>query len=810
MSASTAPSPASRLLLADAVLERLLVFVLAAGFSGLLLAMAGQFTAPAAWVLGALLAWIYHRWAPWEAGSGLALAQVLPVLLLALFFRVQPFDYVLGGQDQGVYTAMAAELVQTQDLSVRDDELSTLSAAGQRANYVRDNYTVPFLPGVYSDPEHGLALEFQFYHLFPVWLAMFGGVFGMAAAGYGLVVLGLLSIVCFQRLALALSGSERIGMLAAGLLAINPLHAFFSRFPVTEVPTLAFSTAGFAFLVMYANSTSSQRPRRWLALSVAAFMALFLTRISGFMYLPLFGLVALAALLLDPDRRRGHDLNLWALATVAAYALSVAYGLLWSGEYSRAIYEASFSMLGGAHWPQLVALFFLLGVGLWACAWRWPQHPVLRHLARGLDAGRAWLGPLLMLVLALGAWRAWRLAFSDHYLQDPWLSQFPGLVGQGWSSLGHSSLVVVLMYLGPLVFLAVAALMMARLPARAALLGVFVLCFITYAALLNWTVPYQPYYARYFCSELVPYALLFAACGLAWIDSERLRRVLAASLVLSALWFLPLSWKQVGKQENAGARESIARLAAFADEGDVILLDNFHGPGFYPKEVKTALVYQFGRHVVSIGDRSLADFGYLQAVADAYDDVFLVTEARRAPAGFVRVDAVRLRAKGFKHTDHPPSKLVTSLDANLRVFRLQQPSFAPGSFQDIDAATDPRVLHQVGLRRSGVGMVADGRAGYLAYGPYLALEPGSYKLALRGDLAEGRAGGAEVEVAYSHGEQVIAGRLIQAGQGGLPEGVLAELGFEVPESGASDLEVRVKVTADSAMSVAGYRLSRLR
>lgn len=792
----------------DGMLERLLVFVISVSGIGLLLGLAGQFRAPLVLLLAALCTWIYHRKTPMprDGVTSLRWRFVVPILLVALVFRLAPYNHVLGGQDPGVYTNMAAELVNTRDIAVTDTEFDRLAAFGAQAAYVRDNYSVPFLPGVYTLGREGKPeLRFQFYHVFPVWLATFGGILGLASAGYGLTFLSLASIVFFQRLAAELSGSPRIGAAAGLLLALNPLHAFFSKFPVTEVPTLGFSAAGFCFLAIHASAPIAVRQRRWLVLSVLAFACLFLTRISGFMYLPLLLLVALAGLVLDPDRQRARATSAWALAIVVAYALSVVYGLVWSNPYSLAIYRASFSLVAGAAWvPMLLALSSATALA-WFAAWRWPQAAFGLALAAVLGWLRRFAGPALLLIVLLGACKAYQLGFTPRYVGDAWLSQFPGVVAQGWSSLGHTSLVVAMLYLGPLLFLAMLVLGQLRVPVQASYLLFFLCCFLAYAALLNWTVPYQPYYARYLVSELVPYAILFVTCSLAWIHRMLARRMLAAVLAVSAAYFMVLSIAQLGKQENEGAPASLSRLAQVANEGDVILLDGYRGQGFVPKEVKTALVYSFGRHVVSVGDRAVSDVGYLQALASAYGDVFLVTTADSVPAGFVRVDSVALLARNFERSARPPSRLATVVDTKVNVFRLDRVLFNVGARQDFNAVEDARVSSLVGIRRNGE-LAADGRAGFLLSGPHISLPAGRYQLLIRGKPAAADAVPSWLDVSVDRGSRQLAAshaRPLRADHVGALE-------FDVPAGGVRGLEVRLRVGSKSATTVQGYTIMRVR
>jgi len=791
----------------DALLERGLVFVLAASLGGLALALAGAFQPWLVLLLALLATAIYHaRVAPTPPSPlGLRGWQVLAVLLLALLFRVPPYQYVLGGQDPGVYTNAATHLLRTGGVAVHDAEYDRLERTGGLAEYRRQNYVHPFVPGVYTGDGIHPILSFQFYHLFPVWMALAASVFGLGSGGLGLLLLSLVSILFFQRLAAEISGSRRIGFAAALLLAANPLHAFFSKFPVTEVPTLAFSTAAFCFLAMYAQAPPEQRQRRWLWLSALAMSCLFFTRISGFMYLPLVLAVSVLALACDPDRARTRALSAWSLAVVLAYLVSVVYGMVWSRTYSLDIYDDSFAPLLGLDWRNaLIAIGLVIGL-LWAAIWRARERPVVAALGRALGKLDRLMGPALLLLLPAAAYKAWQLGFTSHYQGNEVLEQFPGVVAAGWGSVAHSSLVVMAMYLGPLAFIALLLVAQARLSPTGRLLLFFVCGFFAYAALLNWVVPYQPYYARYLLSELVPYSLLLLCCALAWLGTGAARRLLVGALTVSAAGYLVLSGSQVGKQDDLGAMESVGALAAGVGDEDVILFDGLIVDGFEPQQVKTTLVYTFGRHVITIGTSSLTDYEFMSGVDRAYDRVLVLSSRGQLPPGYTELAPVRLWALGFERSSLPPHRLVPMMDTTLRVFQLDRLEFGPGFRRHFSLDSDPRVDSLMGERRPGRGIQALGRAGELLTGPALDLPAGRFRLVLFG-TADGRSDAVLSLVDGGRG-QVLAETAI--GPQATPGGALAWLDVQLPSGGARRIDVRVRVGQGSRLMLSDYTLTRL-
>lgn len=786
----------------DAWLERLLVFVLAASAAGLALALAGRFSAwpmlGAGLFAAALWAWRFRG----EADAGvpaLRWRHAWPILLLALLLRLPPANVVQGGQDPGVYANVAAQIARTGGFAIDDPVYRRLQGTAALAQYRTDNYTDPFLPGVYTEGDARPPLVFQFYHLLPAWMAASAQLFGPQWSGGAMLLFALLSVLFFQRLALQLGGSQRVAAAAGLLLATNPLHALFSTLPLTEVPTLAFSAAGFCFLAMHAASPA--RPRRWLWLSGLAFAALFLTRISGFMYLPIVLAIAIGALLFDADRARARALQAWSLGVVAAYALSVAYGCSWSAPYSRRIYADAFVPLAGADWPLRFALAGLAVALLWLALWRWPAGALARA-CRGLaQVGERLLGPLLCVLLAVALWKGWRLGFAPTEAHEA-LRAFPGVVGEGWMSLAHLSLAVLAMLLGPLALPALLAVGFGRWPAPGRLLLLFVACFFAYAALLNWVLPYQPYYGRYLLSELLPYALLMLCCALAWSRGRAVRAVLGLVLLASLAGNGLLLARQSGLPENTGAERSIAALAERLGPGDLLLLDGYATPGFAPKEVKTTLVFRFGRQVATVGHGAMSDVGYLRQLQARFPRVLLATTDDRPPPGFRRIGRHPLQSVGFAHTPWPAGPRTRTLDAVLHLYLMESAPWTVGrrsSFQ----WPDPQARTEVG-RAAPRRLAAHGEPGLLLSRREPALPAGRYRLLLRG-WDDGRQ---DAWVSLRAADNTVLAQAPLAARRS-PAGMLARLELELARP-AEAVEVRVEVGRGSTVAIRAYTLTRLR
>jgi hypothetical protein len=101
-------------------------------------------------------------------------------------------------------------------------------------------------------------------------------------------------------------------------------------------------------------------------------------------------------------------------------------------------------------------------------------------------------------------------------------------------------------------------------------------------------------------------------------------------------------------------------------------------------------------------------------------------------------------------------------------------------------------LLQVGQKEGG-SVASNGQEGYLVFGPYMAFEPGTYRLVLNGSVED--AAGAKVDVTAATGQKVFTDVALPRQTGNLVDTLVT-----IPEA-VSDLEVRVFVTAASKVRI---------
>lgn len=661
------------------------VFGIVTSLVGLVAALSGGFHAPQVFLISlALTIFCTYRsgTVPTKMpGVAPKCLHVILLIIVALIFRLPAYDYVLGGQDEGVYVNVAHYIENTGGITVHDRVKQQLEGTTFLDNYISENKITggDYLPGVYNRGYKNGKLEFQFYHVFPAWMALFDGLFGATAGVYALTFLAVFSIVLFYRLALLLTGSHRAGLAAGFLLALNPLHVFFSKFPVTEIPALCFALIGFLFLAAFWSSGSNQRlGRGWLVGSVFAFLCVFTTRISGFMYVPFFVALAWAALVFDPDRKRCKALQVWAIGVTAAYLGSVVYGLIWSHAYSRDIYRLSFYPLLGVHWKTVLATLGALVLATWVVVTILTLNSKLRaRLSRWFAYPRDWV-PVIVVwgALLLGLIKIYRLGWTERYVSDPWLGTMWHLAHLGRRSVAGSSLWALIVSLGP--FLVIAFLMIAafrKQEPRVTFLFWFVSGFFAYILLLQWVIPYGPYYTRYLISELIPYTILLVVCVWSGARVVTVRKLLSGAIGLSVLYAAGLSAAQIGKNENEGAYAALARITRPIGPSDLVLLYLQPNSPFVQSHLKTPLLYTFHRETVTVGTRDLVNAMYLAKLDSLYNDIFLLTEGGGAPPGFSLVESTQFDVKSYKRNHSFPHRLTSSKNVVLNLYRMDHVRF---------------------------------------------------------------------------------------------------------------------------------------
>ena len=543
------------------------------------------------------------------------------ILLIALLFRAQPYLWVSGGQDQGLYVNMSATFERTGRIFIKDNVRAELddqtkqlydkynqkdqfdAAKRQEGRYEGWHY-----PGIYIKDLSRSEYVYQFYHLHPLWMALFAGIFGRGRGVYSLLFFSLLTVYVYYLLAYELSDRKRLpALLAALFMALNPLHAFFSKFPVSEVVSLFFSSTGFYFLIKYFKEMGMGNLRpRYLALSAGMFFCLFYNHISGFLFVPFFYMLLLIVMIFAEEKTMQRHAIRYCLAVFSLFGTSLLYGYFFSYPYFIEVYGQTFGAYLGAGWPAVLG-GLVAGLSVVGCI----IYVARKQIQLRLSPMVPWacgLIPLLFYGLILvSIYQAYRLGFTDRYAGDVYIRKYD-LSHKGFLSIPSASIVVLTSYVSPLLFI-LSLIAMSTVKNKKNIFLSVVCLYLAEVYLLRIvlepTVLYQYYYARYLLGELVPGLILVAAIYLGeGFESRALKKTAFWGIVAAtSVYFMIASAAQIlprGK-ESDGVNEALTRIAAHLGEKDTLFIPR---SGSHYMEVATPLSNYYGLNVFAVNDVS--------------------------------------------------------------------------------------------------------------------------------------------------------------------------------------------------------------
>ena len=512
----------------------------------------------------------------------------------------------------------------------------------------------------------------------------------------------MLSLIFFYRLALELTGRPRLALLAGLLLALNPLHAFFSRFPVTEIPTLSFTLAGFWLILAAWHRREDDGARSKVLLSLIAFACAFLIRITGFMYVPIFVVVGLLAAAYITELKYRRLIFCWAFGVLMAYSLTVLYGLVFSHIYTSAVYQMSFEPLLGAHWRRYILVASVSIILLLGLLYNFSHHfRIAAALRWAAEISKRYLGLAVLVSLVPWASRLYSVGFTSKYASDPWLADRWHMAGSGFGILKHSSLVVAAEYLGPFLVMAFFILAWKRqLSPPTSMLLAFVAFFLFYICALQWQVPYQPYYARYLISEFVPYLILFVVAASGYLVGRSAKNVCRFAFALTLIYGGLLSVGQLRAHEQRGMAQSYARIAQHVGDGDLMLLD-VSSLALPDQLIEMPFMLRYNRNVAEITENSINNSIYLNSLQRHYDNLFLLSGNVVPPAGFTLVDSVRMREFVASQGSKPPLSTQVRFDGRTFLYVRHGMSIIPRQVAPLGSTANWRSTdgwHQALLR----------------------------------------------------------------------------------------------------------------
>lgn len=723
------------------------VLLLAAGYSGLVIVLRRPNLHP-------LALWRSLRWDRTHL-----IAAALLLISAVLFFR--PFENIVGGRDGGVYVNTGIHIARTGSIHIPDDFFSEVPVAGQqkltwvpppsmfdpaRLAQLSWNYRYKY-PGFYWVADQGKLIP-QGLPLYPIWVALFYTLFGLAGSLFVTPFFAWGSVAGLYLVGRSLFRAE-VGLIAMALMIANASQIWFARYANADIFFQFVFIGGLFYWINFVR----RRDGLSAALAGGCFGATLLAKIDA---LPLAVVLLLSIALFAALRGWTQVLSALALSfgVLAVWSLIQAALFAWPTYVYPGFYFTS---------PRLMIWAVLLfGTGLAVLV----STAVLRRMEWG-QALLTQLSPRRKTVL---------MTFAGSFL----VLGFSMLIPVDWAGLSsiipnlgvrldfvHQNLMKLSWYLTPLgigLWMIGTALLATQRWSHETF--PLLLSTVTYAAInlvfYNMGNQDHPWAIRRHISVLMPTAMLliaYTAWQSRWLPLDRIRFwnrgfsrgipvLLAAFLIVpSAAAAKPL----IPHQEFQGAIAEVQRWGRFLPSGSVVVFDG-SWLGNYLAPPLATLYDQETLSFWPAAEESPFDQASLEAIVAIGQargrPVFFVSTHDTSPSAEAytvhRVRSGHFQMPLLEYTTERLPRSVVPRDMPYQVYQLEP---GPGK----RAYEAEALSHQVGQVVDDVEGVwgqavyahpGTDQAGYLSYGPYELLPAGRYQVTfrLRGACSECNAG----------------------------------------------------------------------
>ncbi len=520
-----------------------------------------------------------------------------------------------------------------------------------------------------TDPARGIITP-RFYHVYPVWIAVFRGLFGPRGGLYVNPVFALLAVVAFYHAGRSLFGC-RAGLLAAGLLTASAVQIWYARFSTSEILTQFFVWSGVYLLARY-----EERGERFFG--VAAALALGAALLSA-----ATAIVILPAVLLYFFHRS------WAARQRADAWFLVPFGLslvhlvlqtaVFTREYVYNIYHYHYKY--APHRNRMIAGF---AVGL-----------VVLVIAR---LGSRRLFPL------------WTRACRNPYVRGGAAAALAGLIVYGYFLRPHvmpgnnnaANLKELALFLTrPALWIATAGavLLFWRGFERRKAFFVMVALAAAVVFLRNKAIsPVYPWALRRYVPVILPSFLLLASYAVTELAKWKgLAGKAAGAAACAVLFVLPVvrGLPLIKQVDHRGMYGLTSRLAGQMDSDGVYVCDGYW--------LATPLHFLHGKNTLSVSDKNIPKcrevFRLMERWLEEGREVFYVTHGQRPfvpRLDFVEAGTASYRSSRLQHEKRGRPYRVKELDLEVSVYRLEPIA---------EETSEERVEHVVDIGENYFGLV---------------------------------------------------------------------------------------------------------
>ncbi len=504
------------------------------------------------------------------------------ILILASLLRFPPWNWMMGGQDQGLYVNIGNNIKKTGEIFIEDEILQEVKYFDSiRDYYIKNTYRRfgkivdgkaegVYTPGIFvKDISDGILVP-QFYHLQPIWFAISNSLLGVEYSTFPLFVFGLLSIIFIYLLTESFLNSRGAALLSASLLAVNPLHSYMSKFPVTEVMAGMFFLSGLYYLFRMIDSDKGRFFHSLM--TILSFGCFFFTRISGLIFIPLFLFLLYYVRIFENDRTR-RSITIFSLVGILLFYLySFIHGYIFSFPYSYLIYRNFKRDI--STYKTFVAFIPYLAFVIVSLYFARNLRPQFRVMKLWLARHRKYIILGIMgAVFALIAHKGYLFGFTDYFNAPQWRH----LAGNGLKSLESLNIVVLAIMLTPvgllLSFHGIYKILNKGFYSKKHLiLGLSSLYFLLIYTVMKVYTPYLFYFARYLLSELIPLLIVCLSCSLLYFQ-KKYPKALIVVLFLILTPSLGLSYLHTRDTEMRHLYSNLKDIDSLFNENSIIFVD---------------------------------------------------------------------------------------------------------------------------------------------------------------------------------------------------------------------------------------------
>jgi hypothetical protein len=540
-------------------------------------------------------------------------SAIIFILIIGLFLRYPPSNYVAGGQDPGVYPNIGNAIARTGEPFLFNPIRYLVGDVSDIENYytyhsltktgikVDGKMGYELVPGVYLNNLSDATLITQFYPIVPIWFSIFSSVFGSNYTTYALVLFSFGNMLLIFLLSKEIFKNYNIGLLSVLFYAVNPALSYYSKLPVSETISSFFFLSAIYFLLL-----SNGRNYFTLTLSALCFFGLFFTRITGFVFVPIIVFYLMYRMFSVRSFKQRLRLFSYGIVVIAFYTWSVLHGLAYSYQYSRDIYAVNLGVTG--NYLNVLLIFSLMCFVAMLIPLLASSHirPVFGLIWKFILSNRT-----LIVVFFLSAiifwisYRAYLLAYSDTYIGHHAFDLRWKIAGNGLYSITKHNAYVLMMFLSPVGMLSFIiglylVLVKAIYKKQYLILSLFILPFIFTMLIFRDKSPYQYYWGRYLASELLPLAIIivsyFIITTIQKIPNQRGAQVIGILIVFSIV--VPNAVNALrhnSEVELEGFYESLKKIDKITADNSLLIVDKLSFPSAI---ILTPMILTFDKPVI--------------------------------------------------------------------------------------------------------------------------------------------------------------------------------------------------------------------